>query len=470
MIVAVQVTCVAVGLWVQYRYVNSDLARKQEKQAWSILEHSARQNLSSVNSNEPPATQAAKHIGERHNGDLAGDIELAEKVSILRTDNQWRVLALHTARTTVDAPIWSIGESLTWDDKTLTGRSNPAGGTPFRGILKATDAEYMAVAIPNSDHSGFVVACVDRQPIGALVSGVADSMAPISAITLVWTCALMAIATHTILSSNYNKTEAGQRRSAAETLKQAQTFIRTRDAVIFGLAKLADSRDPETGDHLDRISVYCRALASALQHHPAYATQITPGFVRLIGISSALHDIGKVGIEDRILLKPGKLTESETERMKQHALIGSRCLQEIEQRLGSSNFLQMAREIAAAHHEHWDGGGYPYGLSGNDIPLAARIVAIADVYDALASKRVYKDAMTHETCVNEIRRRANTQFDPELVDVWLTIESQFRSIANQYVVNAGTRPPTGSKTLVLEGAMSRDEVESADEIETLAPR
>ena len=213
-------------------------------------------------------------------------------------------------------------------------------------------------------------------------------------------------------------------------------MLRTRDAVIFGLAKLAESRDPETGDHLERISLYTTRLATALRPYPKYQRIVTPTFIRLLGISSVLHDIGKVGLEDTVLLKPGRLTEAERKQMQQHTLVAGDCLKEIEQRLGASNFLQTAREIALHHHERWDGTGYPTGLAGEAIPLVARIVSIADVYDALRSKRVYKDAFPHEDCVRAIRDGAGTQFDPHLVEVFLEIESEFGAIARRFANEA----------------------------------
>jgi putative two-component system response regulator len=260
--------------------------------------------------------------------------------------------------------------------------------------------------------------------------------------TLAWTCILLSLAVYMLWARFYASVEQERTRSAGDAMRQTQDLVRTRDAVIFGLAKLADSRDPETGDHLERIAAYSTALASALRRHPRFQSQVTPGFLRLIGISSALHDIGKVGVEDSILLKPGPLTAAERARMETHSTVGGRCLKEIEQRLGSSNFLQMAREIAIAHHERWDGTGYPQGLAGNAIPLAARIVAVADVYDALASKRVYKDPLPHDECVAIITRESGKQFDPDVIEVWTGIESRFRDIARRYP-SAGPGAPGG---------------------------
>jgi putative two-component system response regulator len=214
-----------------------------------------------------------------------------------------------------------------------------------------------------------------------------------------------------------------------EALRQTQALLRTQETVIFALAKLSDSRDPDTGDHLERISYYSSTLAAALRQHPDFRDVVTPSLVRLIGISSALHDIGKVGVEDSILKKPGSLTTAERSRMQLHTRVGEDCLKEIERRLGTSNFLQMAREIASAHHERWDGTGYPLGLAGEQIPVAARIVALADVYDALSSKRVYKDALPHEKCVELILQEAGKHFDPRLAEVFAQIEPSFRVIS-----------------------------------------
>jgi putative two-component system response regulator len=185
--------------------------------------------------------------------------------------------------------------------------------------------------------------------------------------------------------------------------------------------------------------LYSTRLANALRALPEYQSVVTPSFVRLLGISSVLHDIGKVGLEDNVLLKPGRLNAEERQRMQEHTLVAGDCLREIEQRLGASNFLQTAREIALYHHERWDGNGYPTGLSGDEIPLSARIVTVADVYDALSSKRVYKDAFPHDECVRLIREGAGTQFDPDLVRVFLSIEAEFAAIAVRFASVAESR-------------------------------
>lgn len=256
----------------------------------------------------------------------------------------------------------------------------------------------------------------------------------------VWISTVLAIAAWVFLGRMYEQAEQQQNRAMGDTLRQAQSLVRTRDAVIFGLAKLADSRDEETGEHLDRICAYAVTLATALRKHPKFAESITPAFVQILSTSAALHDIGKVGIEDSILRKPGPLSPEEHARIQDHTRIGARCLQDIEQRLGNSNFLHMARQIAECHHEHWDGSGYPWRLAGEGIPLAARIVAIADVYDAMSSRRVYKEPITHERCVELIREQCGRQFDPDMIEVWLSIAWKFRDIARNFGVDL-PRPP-----------------------------
>ncbi len=220
-----------------------------------------------------------------------------------------------------------------------------------------------------------------------------------------------------------------QEQSEASVEQHRQALTRTRNAVILGLSRLAESRDEESQGHLDRVGIYAEKLARTASRHPEFARQVSSGLIESIRPSAALHDIGKVGIEDSILQKPGRLTDDERRRMQAHTRISGECLFQIQQCLGDSNFLTLAHEIAVFHHERWDGSGYPSKLAGEAIPLSARIVAIADVYDALSARRVYKDAYAHERCVEIIASEAGKQFDPRLVDVFLEIEPEFAQVA-----------------------------------------
>ena len=201
-----------------------------------------------------------------------------------------------------------------------------------------------------------------------------------------------------------------------------------RDMMIFSLAKLAESRDEDTGTHLERIREYSKVLATELMSWPKFENIVDAQFVELIYMTSPLHDVGKVGIPDSVLLKPGKLTAEEFEVMKRHTLIGGDTLSASAQAHPEASFLKMALDITLKHHERWDGTGYPFQLKGEDIPLSARIVAVADVYDALTTKRVYKPAFTHETAADIIYKSRGTHFDPDLIDAFSNVEEQMRRI------------------------------------------
>jgi putative two-component system response regulator len=204
--------------------------------------------------------------------------------------------------------------------------------------------------------------------------------------------------------------------------------LETRDLAIFALAKLAESRDPETGAHLERVRCYSRALARQLARHPRHAQEVDENYIHLLYLTSPLHDIGKVGVPDQVLLKPGRLTAAEFDVMKTHTTLGAGTLDAALQEYPAARFLQMARNIAATHHEWFDGSGYPAGLSGGEIPLCGRIVALADVYDALTSKRVYKEAFFHDAAREIIVRESGTHFDPDIVAVFLDCQEQFVAI------------------------------------------
>ncbi|MCX5770427.1 MAG: response regulator [Candidatus Hydrogenedentes bacterium] len=196
---------------------------------------------------------------------------------------------------------------------------------------------------------------------------------------------------------------------------------------VFSLAKLAESRDTETGAHLDRIRAYTREIAQEL-YEKKEGRPFGANFITEIYMSSPLHDIGKVGIPDRILLKPGKLTAQEFNIMKAHSLIGGDTLKAADQEAGEGSFLAMGRDIAYFHHERWDGKGYPSGLVGTAIPMAARIVAVSDVYDALTSKRPYKEAWPHERAREVILEERGKGFDPDVVDAFLARENAILAI------------------------------------------
>jgi len=207
--------------------------------------------------------------------------------------------------------------------------------------------------------------------------------------------------------------------------------LETRDVAIFAMAKLAESRDPETGAHLERVRGYSRVLAQHLAGVERFQQEITPEFARLIYLTSPLHDIGKVGIPDVVLLKPGRLSDREFEIMKYHTTLGAQTLDAALRQFPGVKFLQMGRDIAATHHERLDGSGYPDGLKGDEIPLCGRIEALADVYDALTSKRVYKAAFAHDVARAMILTDAGTHFDPAIVDAFIQNENRFESIRSK---------------------------------------
>jgi PAS domain S-box-containing protein len=220
-----------------------------------------------------------------------------------------------------------------------------------------------------------------------------------------------------------------------EEVRQQQEIVdlllrvrNTQEAAIFCLAKLAECRDEETGSHLVRLQAYCRALCEGLAARPKFADVLTAEYIDDLVRSSLLHDIGKVGIPDDILLSVQSYRPEDRVRMQQHTLIGGQALEEAVERLGEKSFLSLGMEVAYHHHERWDGRGYPFGLKGEEIPLSARVVALADVYDALTTKRRYKEAFSHEKAAAIIIAERGLQFDPELVDAFADVQDRFRDI------------------------------------------
>jgi putative two-component system response regulator len=219
-----------------------------------------------------------------------------------------------------------------------------------------------------------------------------------------------------------------------EVAKRTLEVSAIQDVTILAMASLAETRDSDTGNHIRRTQFYVKALAEKLQEHPRFAWFLTDSNINMLFKSAPLHDIGKVGIPDRILLKPGRFEPHEFEIMKTHTTLGRDAIVHAETALGTCvEFLTMAKSIAYSHQEKWDGSGYPEGLKGDDIPIAARLMAVADVYDALISRRVYKEGMPHEKAVQIMIEGRGTHFDVHMLDAFLEIQDEFRAIARRFV-------------------------------------
>lgn len=214
--------------------------------------------------------------------------------------------------------------------------------------------------------------------------------------------------------------------------QQVKEISSAQLAAIFSMSKLAESKDPETGEHLERMREYCVIISRQLAKTARYANSIATDFHDAIYSASPLHDIGKVGIPDSILLKPGKLTDEEWIIMKQHPLIGGETLRAVDRQYTGNAFIKTGIEIAECHHEKWNGTGYPHGLKGEQIPLSARILALGDVYDALTSKRCYKEAFSHEKSRQIIIAEAGSHFDPDVITAFLSCESEFTRIRKRF--------------------------------------
>jgi len=218
-----------------------------------------------------------------------------------------------------------------------------------------------------------------------------------------------------------------------EVAKRTRELAAIQDVTILAMASLAETRDNDTGNHIRRTQYYVELLAKHLKNHDRFRGFLSDHTITMLFKSAPLHDIGKVGIPDRILLKPGRFEPHEFEIMKTHCKLGRDAIQHAEDQLGLEvEFLKYAKEIAYGHQEKWDGSGYPEGLAGDAIPISARLMAVADVYDALISRRVYKEGMPHEKAVAIIREGRGSHFDPDIVDAFLALTEQFQAVARRY--------------------------------------
>ncbi|WDP90189.1 MAG: response regulator [Desulfobacter sp.] len=231
-----------------------------------------------------------------------------------------------------------------------------------------------------------------------------------------------------------NHLELKRHRDHLEELVAERTreLILTQDVTIESLGTLAEFRDPETGGHIKRTQHYLRCLAGRLMKVPEFADRLDDATINLMIKSAPLHDIGKVGVPDHILLKPAELTDEEYEQIKKHTIYGRDAVIASEKKLGDDSFLKCARRMAFTHHEKWDGSGYPQGLAGEEIPLEGRLMAIVDVYDALVSKRVYKSPLPHSKAVAMIMEGRGTRFDPRIVDEFKSVSEEFRRTALEF--------------------------------------
>jgi putative two-component system response regulator len=218
-----------------------------------------------------------------------------------------------------------------------------------------------------------------------------------------------------------------------EVVKRTRELAAIQDVTILAMASLAETRDNDTGNHIRRTQYYLELLANYLKNHDRFRGFLNDYTINMLFKSAPLHDIGKVGIPDRILLKPGRFEPHEFEIMKTHCQLGRDAIQHAEDQLGLEvEFLKYAKEIAYGHQEKWDGSGYPEGLAGDYIPISARLMAVADVYDALISRRVYKDGMPHAKAVSIIGEGKGSHFDPDIVDAFMALTEEFQAVARRY--------------------------------------
>jgi response regulator RpfG family c-di-GMP phosphodiesterase len=240
--------------------------------------------------------------------------------------------------------------------------------------------------------------------------------------------------------------------AAIENLLMRKSRDEAYDSVVVALAKLAEYRDDDTGKHLDRVTMYCVTLAEELRSLPQFESVIDEQFIRDLRLAAPLHDIGKVAIPDSVLLKPGKLSEAEMAVMRTHVIVGLETIKSVRARAPDSGFLYLAEEMIGTHHEWVDGAGYPNCLQGEEIPLSGRILAVADVYDALTTKRVYKDAMPHARAMEIIKQQCGTQFDPVMVGAFLRCATVFERLSRELADTVGVAArPTRAELIQRQG-------------------
>jgi len=314
-------------------------------------------------------------------------------------------------------------------------RSGRAGGS-----VRLDDGTHVVAAEAIAELGVTVLAHQRETGIDARVEPMTSALWPRGIAAGVVLLGLTGGATTVLVRRYEDRLMSANARLERRVKERTREVTETRDAVIFALARLAESRDDETGQHLERVGRYVELLARELSHH---VPEITESTIARLRLASSLHDIGKVGVPDAVLRKPGSLSDDERRTIEKHPLVGGDTLHAVRQHLHAhDDFLVPACEIAFAHHEKWDGSGYPFGLAGETIPLAARIVALADVYDALTTDRVYRKALPHDEARTILLDGRGSHFDPRVVDAFLAQEDGFRETLEQQIPANADNPLT----------------------------
>ncbi len=345
-------------------------------------------------------------------------------------DNDGRVLCHPEIRSRPELAQTTIDEILRREG-TQAVRSSVGDGVAL-GWAQLSDDSYVLDAISIPRLNARMLIHQPEAPLRMAVLAFQEKVRAIGTVVVVAVVVISALVTLVIVRRYESRLSQINRGLEAQVAHRSAALLRSRDAVIFGLAKLAESRDGETGEHLERISQYTEILARQV------SMMQTPGgdehWVQTLASTAVLHDIGKVGVPDAVLRKPSALTNEERKIVEKHPFIGGDTLMEIKRRWGDDPFLATASQVCFGHHERWDGTGYPFGLKGENIPMAARIVALADVYDALTSERAYKDAISHDNARQMIIEASGTQFDPMVVQAFVGVAQAFEDIAQRIKV------------------------------------
>jgi len=407
-----QLVCVLVALMVFGRWLESGLTDMMRRRTLETNQQFGEQVARMIERTNPadlePASEASRPVR-----DLLETMDLPHGAALGLVDLKTGNVVAHS----------QADDARALNEAALSAAADPARVAQWTAL---PDGSQMLLVRRFDALNAALVAHQPTTGLNAIVLAFVQRMRLIGVVVAVVLVALGAALNVVILRAYDNRVASANERLEYAVEQRSHDVVRSRDAVIFGLAMLAEQRDGETGEHLERISEYTAILASHFTRtHPQYDER----WVHTLRVTSTLHDIGKVAIPDAVLRKPDALTEHERKIIQQHPYIGGDTLLELKRRWGEDLFLNTAAQICLGHHERWDGGGYPFGLKGEEIPLPARIVALADVYDALTSRRHYKERMTHMMARQMIVGASGTQFDPQVVEAFLACEAELEKVA-----------------------------------------